>query len=303
MGRSLTKRIARRVTMFLPVGESRGRVRRVGAAALGLATILVVSGCTSATDNQFKRLGLPPPASDRSPYMKDLWIGFWIVAAFVIALIYGLIIFAVIRYRRRSEDEVPTQVRYHLPIELLYTVAPLITVAVLFFFTVQKQDKIEATVSHPDNTIIVTAQQWSWTFNYLHEQAVGGTNVYDDGTVAKIPQLWLPLNQTVKFELHSPDVIHSFWVPAFYFKLDVIPGRENSFQMSPNRLGIFQGHCAELCGYEHARMLFTVHIVTPAQFDKHLQRLKADGHTGVLLGGINSHTVDGLQVANQGGTS
>jgi cytochrome c oxidase subunit II len=279
----------------------RGRTRRVAAAAIGLPSLLLVSGCTKATTDELKRLGLPRPASDRSPFMHDMWIGSWIAAFAVGFFVWGLIIFASIRYRRRSESAVPRQIRYHLPIEMLYTMAPIVVIAVLFFFTVEEQDKIKAPVNNPDHRVLVTAQQWSWTFNYLKEPAAGGTNVYDAGTVARFPQLWLAKGQSVMFTLHSPDVIHDFWVPSFYFKLDIIPGRDQSFFMTPTKLGVFSGHCAELCGYQHSRMLFTVHVVTPQQFDQHMKALKRAGQTGELLGGKNSHTVSGLEAAARGG--
>ncbi len=99
--------------------------------------------------------------------MSDLWIGAWIACLVTGVVVWGLIGYCIVRFRRRRDDEIPRQLRYHLPIEMLYTVAPLIVVAVFFFFTVEKQDKMLADVAHPDHQVIVTAQQWSWTFNYL----------------------------------------------------------------------------------------------------------------------------------------
>jgi cytochrome c oxidase subunit 2 len=278
----------------------RSRYRKVAVSALGVVLLLTMTGCSKDTTDELKRLGLPQEASDRSAHVSTLWIGAWIACLVTGVIVWGLIAFVSIRFRRRREDEVPRQLRYHLPIEMLYTVAPLIVVAVFFFFTVQKQDKLLADVEHPDHTVIVTAQQWSWTFNYLHEPAAGGTNVYDAGTPAREPQLWLVEDESVTFDLHSPDVIHSFWVPSFYFKMDVIPGRQNSFSMTPNRLGVYQGRCAELCGYLHSKMLFKVHVVTPEAYEAHLKALKAAGHTGLVLGGSNSHTVAGLEGGKEG---
>ncbi|MGH3446550.1 MAG: aa3-type cytochrome oxidase subunit II [Nocardioidaceae bacterium] len=264
--------------------------------------LLVLSGCSQDTIDQMKRLGLPPPASDRSPYMSSLWIGGWIAAAVVGLLVWGLILWCVVRYRRKRDDEVPVQMRYHLPIEMLYTIAPIIVVAVFFFFTVQKQDKILEPVDHPDHHILVTAQQWSWTFSYLDEKAVGGKDVYDVGTPEHLPHLWLVKGESTKFTLHSPDVIHSFWVPSFYFKLDVIPGRDQSFSMTPTREGVFDGRCAELCGWGHSTMLFKVHIVDRAAFDRHMHKLEAKGQIGAPRGGEDSEVPDGLETANEGGT-
>jgi cytochrome c oxidase subunit 2 len=273
----------------------------VAASALGTTCILTLTGCSKDTTDQLKRLGLPEAASDRSTYVSTLWIGAWTACLVVGLLVWGLIAYCALRFRRRSDDEEPRQVRYHLPIEMLYTVAPLIVVAVFFYFTVEKQDKVLATVAHPDHQVVVTAQQWSWTFSYLHESATSGTSVYDVGTPAREPQLWLVKDQSVDFTLTSADVVHSFWVPSFYFKLDIIPGRDNSFQMTPTKLGTFQGRCAEYCGFLHARMLFTVHVVTSQQFDAHLRALKARGAVGVPRGGIQSRRVAGGTSDQSGG--
>jgi cytochrome c oxidase subunit 2 len=98
----------------------------------------------------------------------------------------------------------------------------------------------------------------------------------------------------VKFYLFSPDVIHSFWVPSFLFKMDVVPGRHNSFEITPNRTGTFQGRCAELCGVYHSRMLFNVKVVDQATYDAHLRSLEQQGNTGPALGGSEISSQPGL---------
>src|SRR5690606_9714497 len=106
-------------------------------------------------------------------------------------------------------------------------------------------------------------QKWSWTFNYQSEGIPEvGANVYDIGTVEQTPSLYLPVGQTVRFNLTSPDVIHSFWVPAFYFKRDVFPGQPSSFELPPTKEGVYAGKCAELCGTYHSAMIFEVHVVS-----------------------------------------
>jgi cytochrome c oxidase subunit 2 len=267
-----------------------------------LLLLLTLTGCSEETVEQWKRLGLPPPASDRSQYMSDLWIGSWIAAGIVGVFVWGLIGWVVVRYRRRPTNELPVQVRYNLPIEVLYTIAPVIIVAVLFFFTVEKQNEILDKVDNPDHEVTVTAQQWSWTFNYVGEDAVGGETVYDAGTAAQLPQLWLVEDQSYAFTLHSPDTIHSFWVPEFYFKRDVIPGHDQTIYLTPDTAGSFAGRCAELCGVQHSRMLFEVHVVDQAAYDAHLQDLADAGQTGLLLGGDDSTTVEGLETGEEGGS-
>ena len=103
------------------------------------------------------------------------------------------------------------------------------------------------------------------------------------------------------FTLHSPDVIHSFWVPSFYFKRDVIPGRDQAFSLTPTAEGDFVGRCAELCGYQHSRMLFKVKVVDQAEFEAHMAELVQQGQVGTLLGGEDSQTVSGLNESEGGG--
>ncbi|MGA9345587.1 MAG: cytochrome c oxidase subunit II [Nocardioidaceae bacterium] len=292
MSRSLTEPAGRR--------RSRTRTRRLAVTMGGALMLLVLTGCSQETTDQWKRRGLPEPGSDRTVYVHDLWIGSWIAAGIIGVFTWGLILWAALRYRRRHDDELPTQVRYNLPIEVLYTIAPIIIVAVLFFFTVEKQNKVLAEVAKPDHQVVVTAQQWSWTFNYIGESGAGGTDVYDAGTTSIEPTLWLVKDQTVAFTLHSPDVIHSFWVPSFYFKRDVIPGRDSTISLTPTVAGDFVGRCAELCGFQHSRMLFKVHVTTQQEFDQHMASLKTEGYTGVLRGGADSETVAGLE-KSQGG--
>jgi cytochrome c oxidase subunit 2 len=259
-------------------GSRRGRWSRplrltglLGAAAL-------LSGCGIDNEQAFELFGLPEPASDQAFLVGDLWVGTWIAALAVGALVWGLIAWASIVYRRKRahDDHLPEQVRYNIPIETLYTVVPLFIVAVLFFWTFQNGDEVLAKSENPDVRIGVVGQQWSWTFNYLDE------DVYDVGTAATIPQLYLPVNQTVEFTLNSPDVIHSFWIPSFYFKMDLIPGRTNSFQVTPSREGVFAGRCSELCGTYHSRMLFQAVVVSEEEYQAHLEELRAKGQTGIV---------------------
>ncbi len=247
--------------------------RRVRTALILVGATVGLSGCSAELTDQFQRLGLPEPATEETPLVGDLWLGAWIAALAIGVLVWGLILWAAFAYRRRNDD-LPPQTRYNLPIEFLYTVAPFAVIGALFYFTVQYQDEILDTSAEPDLTVGVIGQQWAWTFNYLDE------DVYDTGTPLDPTTLYLPVNQTVRFELNSPDVIHSFWVPSFYMKMDVIPGEDNTFQVTPNKEGTFAGKCAELCGAYHSRMLFTVEVVSEDAYDDHLESLREAGQTG-----------------------
>jgi len=285
-------------TITDPAGRG-PRLRRAGGVITGVVLLLALTGCSEETQDELKRLGLPPPASDRSVYMHDLWIGSWVAAGIIGVFVWGLMFWAIFRYRRRGEGDLPSQVRYNLPIEVLYTVAPVIAVAVLFFFTVEKQNKILEEVDNPDHQVLVTAQQWNWTFSYLGEEAAGGQDVYESGTGADPAELWLVEDQSVEFTLHSPDVIHNFWVPNFYFKQDVIPGRDATIYLTPNEAGEYIGRCAELCGTQHSRMLFDVNVVSQEKFDEHIEELLEAGQIGAPRGGTDSETVRGLETEGE----
>jgi cytochrome c oxidase subunit II len=252
------------------------RTRRwVTRAAIGAAVLLATAGCQS---NAFTRMGMVPPVTKQGHVTLTLWQGSWIAAWCVGIVVWGLIIWAVIFFRKRS-DRVPHQVRYNLPIEILYTVVPFIMVGVLFYFTARDENYIDALPSHPDLVVNVVGFQWSWEFQYpqykVPRSEYGSVtelgymwNGSVPGNQNQLPLLEIPINETIRFNLTSTDVIHSFWIVPFEFKRDVIPDHPNHFQVTPTQTGTFTGRCTELCGVYHSRMLFTVKIVTQAQFRK-----------------------------------
>lgn len=276
--------------------------RRKLAVLLAVAAV-VLSACGKMDDSQIMRLAMPQAASDRGDAVWNLWLGTWIAVLVIFLFVFGLIMYAAIRYRRRSDDEIPTQVRYNLPIEALYTIAPIVIVAVFFFHTVTAQNEIIADVENPDHTIQVVGSKWQWTFNYLEPEATNGEAVFDFGDTENLPELTLPVGESVRFELRSPDVIHSFWIPEFYFKMDVVPGegpQKNRFDMTPTREGTFTGRCAELCGLYHSRMIFRVNVVSPEEYQAHLRDLQARGQTGSPAGMVSADTVAGLGDSESG---
>jgi cytochrome c oxidase subunit 2 len=169
--------------------------------------------------------------------------------------------------------------------------------------TARDQSYLTQLTANPQNTVGVVGFKWNWGFNYTKDDA------FETGTPNKPAELWLPVNERVRFSLTSPDVIHSFWVPQFLFKMDVVPGRENQFELTPNKLGVFAGKCAELCGTYHSEMLFNVHVVTRADYDQHIAQLKAAGQSGQLqtgrvittgnAGGNTGRTITGNAGSNQ----
>jgi cytochrome c oxidase subunit II len=248
-------------------GRPHARPRRwVPRAVMLVGVLAATAGCKSTT---FTRLGMPVPVTQQGKMVVSLWQGSWIAALAVGFLVWGAILWAVIFHRKRT-DQPPRQVRYNLPIEILYTVVPFIMVGVLFFFTARDENYEDKLPAHPDVVVNVIGYQWSWQFQYpqykVPTSPLGVVAENGEPWPGRLPVLEIPTNETVRFNLTSTDVVHSFWIVPFEFKRDVIPGHPNHFEVTPIRTGTFIGHCTELCGIYHSRMLFTVKIVTAAQF-------------------------------------
>ncbi len=241
-------------------------------AALGLLGVLTLTGC-DVPNNEFWRFGWPEGITDQAESMRELWTGSVIAALVVGFLVWGLILYSVVAHRKRS-DELPRQTAYNLPLEIAYTIAPFLIIAALFFFTVVTQNEVQERSDDPDETIAVNAFKWNWQFVYPETSGTDGDPVNTVGTTDEIPVLVLPTDRTIRFEVASADVIHSFWVPEFLFKLDVIPGndngRDNVFEVTVREEGAYVGRCAELCGTYHAYMNFEVRAVSGDDYDAYL---------------------------------
>ena len=267
---------------------SPNRRRTAGLTGIVAATALLLGGCSGSLSRGL----LPKGVTENSKRVTDLWNGSWVAALAVGALVWGLTIWCVVAYRRRKDDpEFPEQLRYNVPIEILYTVIPLFMIGVLFYFTARDEEALLSTSAKPDLVVNVVGKQWSWDFNYVTQQVYeAGTQAELTGkplTESELPTLYLPVGKRVEFVLTARDVIHSFWVPAFLQKLDMIPGRVNKFQVVPTTEGTFAGKCAELCGAYHSAMLFQVKIVSQGDFDAHITALQTAGQTGQLPNDLN----------------
>ncbi len=276
------------------------RKRGLLLAAAGLLA-MTLSGCSP----EAKRGWFPGyedgPVTNMTDRITHFWQGTWITALIVGALVWGLTIWCIVAYRKKKGDnQLPVQTRYHMPLEILYTLVPIVMVGVIFFYTARDMAVIRDTSATPDVQIEVYGKQWSWDFNYLSDDVYDtgqhATNVGelegslgDRGTHESFPTLYLPVNETVEFKLVSRDVNHSFWIPAFLDKMDMIPGRTNTWQVMPLREGVYAGKCAELCGEFHSGMLFNVKVVDRAEYDAHMAELTAKGQTGRLGEDLNRY--------------
>jgi cytochrome c oxidase subunit 2 len=208
------------------------------------------------------RFGAPPGATTQGRDIGRLYQLLFYAAIPVAVVVYGLIFWSLLRYRRGrgDPDRMPKQFRYNFPLEILYTIVPVVVVIGLFVATYNTEKRVDRVSASPDVRVRVTAFQWQWRFEYPAQ----GIDVI--GTPARNPEMVLPVGETVQIRLVSADVDHSFYVPDFLFKRDAIPGFPNTFDLTIDHPGVYQGKCAEFCGLNHADMNFTVRGVSPTRF-------------------------------------
>ena len=274
-----------------------GRLRAARLAAVLLPAAVLASGCDvrDAYETAFG-VGFPQPVTEQGERIYELWLGSTAAATVVGIFVWLLMLWAGFRYRKKS-DQLPRQVRYNLPIEVLYTVVPFVIIAVLFYYTTIAQNFVNELsdeesgsggATAADVTIGVVGFQWNWTFNYVDD----GVSV--TGETAAPAVMYLPTGRTIRFVETSPDVIHSFFVPSFLFKRDVIPGRENTFELTLTKEGEYIGRCAELCGEKHSAMNFFVRVVSPEAYDDYITGLKANP-ANAIGSGVGTGALSGAE--------
>jgi cytochrome c oxidase subunit 2 len=268
--------------------------RRLRWAAIPVAAtlVLVLAGCSQEQLRGF----LPGEGgvTNHADRITGLWVTSWIVLLVVGVITWGLIVWAALVYRRRrGQTGLPVQMRYNMPIEIFYTIVPLILVLGFFAFTARDQAAIEEP-NDPGVVIDVYGKRWSWDFNYVNE------NVFTQGTQARqegpnnqidqstLPTLYLPVDVPVQINVNSRDVQHSFWVVEFLYKKDMYPGLDNSIYFTPEKVGTYDGKCAELCGEYHSLMLFKVKVVEQAEYDTYIESLRAAGNEGQVDGSYDT---------------
>ncbi|WP_455709510.1 aa3-type cytochrome oxidase subunit II [Micrococcus luteus] len=258
--------------------------RRWTAGAVGTTALLVLTGCSAEVQR-----GWYPGTRDTTNHnaqLTDLWVNSWIAAMVVGLLAWGAMIWCMVAYRRRKNDQgFPKQTAYNVPLETMFTAIPILMVFTLWGFTDRVQTEVDRPVDDSPLTVTVYGKQWSWDFNYSYEQEDGevieahysGIQAQLDGTEGvrdTLPVLYLPNDVPVHFELKSRDVAHSFWIPQFLQKRDMVPGKTNHLYLTPQELGSYDGKCAELCGEFHSEMLFNVEVVDEAEFVQRLEEME-----------------------------
>jgi len=238
--------------------------------AFVMATALMLLACNGAKLPTGGEPGAEPPpgitpvapVTVAGQATFNLYLLTFVIAVIVFILVEGLLLLITLRFRRQpGDDTLPYQRHGSNPLEILWTIIPAITVTALFIGAFVTLNEEEAIAANPAVTIDVTGFQWQWTFEY-QAQGVKLTGSGKDG-----PVMGMPVNETVHIRLHAADVIHSFYVPQFLYKKDVVPGRTNEFDVVVQQPGTYAGQCAEFCGIGHADMHFTVQAMDRPAFD------------------------------------
>ncbi len=217
---------------------------------------------------------LPPPLTEQAEDIDRVWNIFLIGAVGVFVLVAVLVAIIVVRFRQR-DDRLPRQVRLNLPFEISYTVVPLLVVIGLFAITFVSVRAVEAQADDDEVDVVVDVIgfRWQWRFEYPE------SGVVVSGSEQDIPELVLPASSTVRFEVSSVDVVHSFWIPGFRYKRDMFPDVVSTVDVDMTATtGAWSagGVCAEFCGLDHHKMYFDLRVVTPDEFTRWLAEQGGD---------------------------
>lgn len=186
--------------------------------------------------------------------VDDLYYFTLFVSIFFFVLIVGILLYSVVKYRRKTIDQpAASDVTHNTPLEVVWTVIPLIIVMVIFAWGWSGSSDMTMA---PRNARKYTAnaKQWSWTFQYPNDPATSDNEV------------WLEVGKPALFHLISTDVLHAFYVPSMRVKRDVVPGRINTVWFEPTDIGDYHLFCAEYCGKDHSQMRGVIHVVDPRTY-------------------------------------
>jgi len=220
-----------------------------------IAVAVVVMILTALVGLGLSNAGLfPELASLQGKFIDELFqMQFWVIA-FLFALIVGFMLYTIIVFRRREGDESDADhIEGNNALEVTWTVIPLITVIGVAVFGANTLAKVTA-IDPQALEVKVIGQQWSWRFEYP-----------ETGVVSDV--LLLPQGQQALLVMESTDVLHSFWVPEFRVKQDLMPGSTTEVRITPTELGDYTVRCAEVCGLQHTYMLADVRVVPEEEFD------------------------------------
>ena len=237
-----------------------GRRRLLLAAVVTISTLFVAS--CSSTDPQSSL----NPKSVEAQQIDDLWILVLVIASVVFVVVEGVLVFAIFRFRRRKDDDIePKQVHGNTPLEIAWSIAPAIILAIIAVPTLVTLFELRSPAGADALVVNVTGHQWWWEFEY--------PDIVDDQgrPLTTANELHIPIGKTTELRMTSADVIHSFWVPPLAGKRDVVPGHETFIKITPDPQKVsageaIPGQCAEFCWLGHADMRMIVFVDTEADF-------------------------------------
>ena len=259
---------------------ARSRLRTMLRAGVPLLLIALLGGCL-----------LPPePVTEVGKDVFNLYVLVLVLAGIVFVGVEGFILYAVIRYRRKpGDDTLPEQLHGNTLVEIIWTLIPTVIVFILFGFSMITLGEVEARSDDPGVVVQVDGFQWNWQFHYEDGPTVGPVG-------GDPPVLAVPVGEPVRLVLNSLDVNHSFFVPQFLIKRDLIDlganGRDNELEFTITEAGTYAGQCAEFCGTSHAEMTFVVEAMARADYDAYIAALESGGSPPPVAGGECETTIE-----------
>jgi len=250
---------------------------------------LALAGC-----GQTPQSDLYPAGPVARTELQLIGLGFWIMVG-VGVVVFGLLIAVIIRFRaKKGDSELPEQIEGNTRLEFVWTIIPVLLLAVLSVPTIKDTFAVASAPAQPAALQVkVIGHQWWWEFDY---PSLG---------IVTADELHVPAGQPVAISLESVDVIHSFWVPRLAGKTDAIPGRTNSMWLEATQPGDYSGQCAQFCGTSHALMRFRVIADSSSDWNMWVQKMQhpniqpqsADAQAGFKVfstaGCSACHTIDG----------
>jgi cytochrome c oxidase subunit II len=216
---------------------------------------------------------IPQAVTSEGSSINNLYTVAVAMSVVVAVLVWGLLTFAIIRYRRgrRASTDLPPQTSGSRLLETIWTAGPLLAILVLFTLTLLTLNVVTAAPQQGAVRLDVQGFRWGWTMSYPDD----GVTV--EGLLTPGPEAVLPVGRQITINLTAADVIHSFFVPQFLYKRDAIPGHPTAFTLTIQQEGTYSGQCAEFCGVYHSQMPFTIRAVSDADYQSWLAAQRAQG--------------------------
>jgi cytochrome c oxidase subunit II len=270
------------------------RLTKILTGGIAMVTAAALAGCASASS-------VFTPASINASQISSLTLAVYLIAAGVFIIVESFLVYAAIHFRQKPNQTLPKQIEGNRTLEIAWTAAPAIVLAVVFFISLKTLGFVSAQPANasqsgssadPPLQIKVIAHQWWWEFDY------------PDLGIITANEFHVPVNQVVNLDIESVDVVHSYWAPQLGGKIDAIPGHTNHTWFEATQTGEFHGQCAEFCGLQHADMRFTAMVESADQFQAWVNDqqaaiptasgLAAQGEQLFTTGScIGCHTIDG----------